>query len=155
MIIPGSCFIPYSKDTAEYVTYMSDLYPVYFEDSMSASAACVDGRLYQELYNIADADENLTANCGIISGVLNTTVSYSSYNNWINEELTANCGIISGVLNTTVSYGSYNLWPTENLDASCSVVSGSLTVTVGYVDYLNYQNESLDASCSIISGVLT
>jgi hypothetical protein len=134
-------------------TYISDLYPVYFEDSMSASAAYVSGRLYKELYDIAN--EELGASCAIVSGVLTATVSYSTYNNWTNEELGASCAIVSGVLTTTVSYGTYNNWINEELGASCSIVSGVLTVTTGYATYSNYQDESLTASCSIISGVLT
>ncbi len=130
-------------------TYISDLYPLYFEDSMTASVAYVDGYMFSGLA------ENLDANCSIVSGVLTTTTSYSSYSLWPKEDLDASATIVSGVLTTTTSYGSYSLWPNESLDASAAIISGEMNVTAGYITYSNYLSENLDASCAIVSGVLT
>ena len=161
------------------IYFTSEIYPVHSSDDITANTVCTYGSQYKS------PEDWLNGSCILITGALNSVVTYGSYTNYGNiswdnlfdfnnsresEWLSSYANLVSGVLTVTVAYKSYlnfgsiiwdNVFDFNNsanaewLEASCSLNSGSMVVTAGYISYNNYQFESLESSCTLISGSLT
>ena len=118
----GLSLIDGKLEMHEFAT--SVIYPTITEDTFK-----VIGMKPIAGYLFSGSSDSLSANnLPIISGSLNTTIAYITYNDGAIENITASgLPLISGTLITTIEYITYNNWQTENITAAgLTIQSGSL-----------------------------
>jgi len=151
MIVPGSSFIPYKinieVDAIQYTTYVSNLYPIYYNDSLSSYADFTAASTSRILINEVNSSASLLG--GSLKSILKTYTD-----SVLNLGLNTSASLESGSLNTVVRYGTYNNYSAESLITSASLEGGTLSIVVGYQVYLNYHAENIVTSAQLLGGDL-
>jgi hypothetical protein len=143
-IILQNADIEYPIEPSRAVTYVSGVYPFLFEDDISVNTRPNDG-FFVPLF-----EDNLSLDNALISGTLETSISYVDFNSF-GDELSIDMALQSGTLEITFNQVDYSL--EDEISIDMSLQSGTLAVTISYVDY-DYFGDNLSVNSTLISGTL-
>ena len=138
-----------SNAAPEYTYFTSGLYPYFYEESLRV------GNLTPQSSQLWGIDpEEMTVGLNAVTGNLEATIVYLTYNDGLPEELDVGLNAITGNLQTTIAFITYNDGLPEELNTVLVAVAGNLQVTINYIEYQNYTPEELDVGLIAISGSL-
>jgi hypothetical protein len=135
--------------TPEYTYFTSALYPYFYEESLNI------GNLTPQTGQLWGIDpEEMNVGLDAVTGNLEATIVYLTYNDGLPEELDVGLNAVTGNLDATIAYVTYNDGLPEELNTGLVAIVGNLQVTINYIQYQNYTPEELDVGLNAISGSL-
>jgi hypothetical protein len=129
--------------------YTSALYPLLMEDELEVNNLQPQTA---QLWKIDPEEMNVGLNA--VTGNLDVTIVYLSYQDGLPEELDVGLTAVAGNLEVNINYISYQDGLPEELDVGLTATAGNLEVVINYIQYQNYIPEELDVGLTAISGSL-